>query len=39
MEPILLLTNMNDLQEGVTCKILEFADDTKRSKIKGNRDK
>ena len=35
--PILLLVYINDLEEGVTCKILKFADDTncleKRSKL------
>ena len=27
--PILFLVYINDLEEGVTCKILQFADDTK----------
>ncbi len=27
--PILFLVYINDLEEGVTCKILKFADDTK----------
>ena len=29
LEPILFLVCINDLEEGVTCKILKFADDTK----------
>ena len=37
---ILFLIYINDLEKGVTRKILEFADDTKRCrKIKGNGDK
>ena len=38
--PILFLIYINDLEEGVTSKILKFADDTKHfRKIKGNGDK
>ena len=38
--PILFLIYINDLEEGVTSKILKFADDTKLfRKIKGNGDK
>ena len=38
--PILFLIYINDLEEGVTCKILTFADYTKLfTKIKGNCDK
>ena len=38
--PILFLIDINDLEEGVTSKILKFADDTKLfRKIKGNGDK
>ena len=38
--PILFLIYINDLEEGVTCKILQFADDTKLfRKFKGNWDK
>ena len=38
--PILFLIYINDLEEGVTSKIMKFADDTKLfRKIKGNGDK
>ena len=38
--PILFLIYINDLEEGVTSKMLKFADDTKLfRKIKGNGDK
>ena len=38
--PIFSLIYINDLEEGVTSKILKFADDTKLfRKIKGNGDK
>ena len=38
--PILFLIYVNDLEEGVTSKILKFADDTKLfTTIKGNGDK
>ena len=33
--PILFLVYINDLEEGVTGKILKFADDTRNAKIKG----
>ena len=40
LEPILFLVYINYLEEGVTCKLLEFADDTKlfrKTKVIGDK--